>query len=59
MKNNIFLDTEYVGIAKNKQEAFIVITQSKKDFIETYTLRARIGIYIGVLVGLIKLNLNK
>ena len=42
-----------------KTKALIGIHQTKKEFKKTYTLRARIGIYIGVLIGLIELDLKQ
>jgi len=39
-----------------KINALIVIDITRKDFLTTYTLRARIGIYIGILIGLVELN---
>lgn len=39
-----------------KHKALIIIKLSRKEFKEQYTLKARIGIYIGVLIGLIKIE---
>jgi hypothetical protein len=39
-----------------KYQAFIVIDISKKDLIESYTLRARIGIKIAEFLGIVKVH---
>lgn len=58
MNEEYFVKGDF-GIKKEKFKSMFQIKFSKKDFKETYTLRARIGIYIGVLIGLIDLNLTK
>ena len=50
--------TTYKGLTIEKIKGFITLTISKKAFKEQYTLKARIGIYIGTLIGLIDLNLK-
>ena len=47
-------------IGSEKLKAIIIITYSTRgDFRKDYTLRARIGIYIGVLLGLIELKFEE
>jgi len=43
---------------EKQEKALIIIIQTRKEFIKSYTLRARIGIYICVAIGLIKLELS-
>ena len=45
-----------VKIETRKRKALIEIKQNKKDFKANFTFRAKIGIYIGVLIGLVDLK---
>lgn len=47
-----------IGIGTKPTEKLLTITYSKKDFKREYTLHGRIGVYIGAIIGLIKLELH-
>jgi len=57
--NNEWLVSQDLGIKVKPCSGLITVNMTKKELLETYTLRARIGIYIGVILGLVTLKLRK